>query len=55
MLRLNRKPAITVDEPEIDEYTQADVEGADAGTEQLAASQSEQNEAPKPVKKKVTK
>lgn len=50
-----QKPAITVDEPEIDEYTQADVEGADAGTEQLAASQSEQNEAPKPAKKKVTK
>jgi hypothetical protein len=50
-----QKPAITVDEPEIDEYMQADVEGADAGTEQLAASQSEQNEAPKLAKKKVTK
>lgn len=50
-----QKPAITLDEPEIDDYAQADVQEIDAGSEQLAASQSEQNEAPKPVKKKVTK
>ena len=50
-----QKPAITLDEAEIDEYAQAEVQGIDAGSEQLAASQSEQNEAPKPTKKKVTK
>lgn len=50
-----QKPAITLDEPEIGDYAQADVQEFDAGSEQLAASQPEQNEAPKPVKKKVTK
>ncbi|GAA5187957.1 EcsC family protein [Acinetobacter kookii] len=50
-----QKPAITLDEPETGDYAQADVQEIDAGSEQLAASQSEQNEAPKPVKKKVTK
>lgn len=50
-----QKPAITLDEPETGDYAQADVQEIDAGREQLAASQSEQNEAPKPVKKKVTK
>lgn len=50
-----QKPAITLDEPEIGDYAQADVQEIDAGSEQLAASQPEQNEAPKPVKKKVTK
>jgi hypothetical protein len=50
-----QKPAIPVDEAGIDEYAQADVQGIDAGSEQLAASQSEQNEAAKPTKKKVTK
>lgn len=50
-----QRPAIPVDEAGIDEYAQADVQGIDAGSEQLAASQSEQNEAAKPTKKKVTK
>ncbi len=50
-----QKPAITLDEPEIGDYAQADVQEIDAGSEQLAASQPEQNEAPKPTKKKVTK
>lgn len=50
-----QKPAITLDEPETGDYAQADVQEIDAGSEQLAASQSEQNEAPKPTKKKVTK
>lgn len=50
-----QKPAITLDEPETGDYAQADVQEIDAGSEQLAASQSEQNEASKPVKKKVTK
>ena len=50
-----QKPAIPLDESEIDEYAQADVQGIDVGSEQLAASQSEQNEAAKPTKKKVTK
>lgn len=50
-----QKPAITLDEPETGDYAQADVQEIDAGSEQLAASQPKQNEAPKPVKKKVTK
>ena len=50
-----QKPAIPIDESEIDEDSQADTERANTATEQLAAAESEQNEAPKPTKKKVTK
>ncbi len=50
-----QKTAIPLDESEIDDYTQADTEGVSSANGQHAASESEQNEAPKPTKKKVTK